>query len=174
MWGLSSILCLAYTSVHSVHSVQQIKSFLHQTVKRYKKKYSVSQKEVNIFSNFLGKESQGSGERKAPQDHCSGQHRAKSKTQGCIYQLNDIMACLIHCFNTWWYTCYLFKFRQFATGIATVCVPGSSDPFYIATSYIKWVTTSWTHGTLIFLVIFQAGLENKFCPFAAGRSGKPF
>ena len=26
----------------------------------------------------------------------------------------------------------------------TVC-PGSSDPFYIVTYYIKWVTTSWTH-----------------------------
>ena len=26
----------------------------------------------------------------------------------------------------------------------TVC-PGSSDPFYILTYYIKWVTTSWTH-----------------------------
>ena len=26
----------------------------------------------------------------------------------------------------------------------TVC-PGSSDPFYIVTYQIKWVTTSWTH-----------------------------
>ena len=24
--------------------------------------------------------------------------------------------------------------------------PGSSDPFYIVSYYIKWVTTSWTHG----------------------------
>ena len=23
-------------------------------------------------------------------------------------------------------------------------LPGSSDPFYIVTYYIKWVTTSWT------------------------------
>ena len=23
--------------------------------------------------------------------------------------------------------------------------PGSSDPFYVATYYIKWVTTSWTY-----------------------------
>ena len=30
----------------------------------------------------------------------------------------------------------------------TVC-PGSSDPFYIVTYYIKWVTTSWTHGMLV-------------------------
>ena len=29
----------------------------------------------------------------------------------------------------------------------TVC-PRSSDPFYIVTNYIKWVTTSWTHSTL--------------------------
>ena len=26
----------------------------------------------------------------------------------------------------------------------TVC-PGSSDPFYVVTYYIKWVTTSWTY-----------------------------
>ena len=28
----------------------------------------------------------------------------------------------------------------------TVC-PGNSDPFYIVTYYIKWVTTSWTYST---------------------------
>ena len=28
----------------------------------------------------------------------------------------------------------------------TVC-PGSSDPFYVVTYYIKWVTTSWTYST---------------------------
>ena len=28
----------------------------------------------------------------------------------------------------------------------TVC-PGSSDPFYIVTYYIKWVTISWTHSS---------------------------
>ena len=26
--------------------------------------------------------------------------------------------------------------------------PGSSDPFYIVTYYIKWVTTSWTYSIL--------------------------
>ena len=30
----------------------------------------------------------------------------------------------------------------------TVC-PGSSDPFYIVSYYIKRVTTSWTHSTLV-------------------------
>ena len=29
----------------------------------------------------------------------------------------------------------------------TVC-PGSSDPFYIVTYYMKWVTTSWTHSII--------------------------
>ena len=29
----------------------------------------------------------------------------------------------------------------------TVC-PRSSDPFYIVTYYIKWVTTSWTHSII--------------------------
>jgi len=31
-----------------------------------------------------------------------------------------------------------FKFK------GTIC-PGSSDPFYIVSYYIKWATTSWTH-----------------------------
>ena len=30
----------------------------------------------------------------------------------------------------------------------TVC-PGGSNPFYIVPYYIKWVTTSWTHSTLL-------------------------
>ena len=34
----------------------------------------------------------------------------------------------------WVFMCLLF----------TVC-PSSSDPFYIVSYYIKWVTTSWTH-----------------------------
>ena len=28
--------------------------------------------------------------------------------------------------------------------VYTIC-PGSSDPFYIVSYYIRWVTTSWTH-----------------------------
>ena len=31
--------------------------------------------------------------------------------------------------------------------IYTIC-PKSSDPFYIVTYYIKWVTTSWTHSKI--------------------------
>ena len=31
----------------------------------------------------------------------------------------------------------------------TVC-PGSSDPFYVVTYYIKWVTTSWTYSNWYF------------------------
>ena len=30
--------------------------------------------------------------------------------------------------------------------VYTIC-PGSSDQFYIVSYCIKWVTTSWTHGT---------------------------
>ena len=32
--------------------------------------------------------------------------------------------------------------------VYTVC-PRSSDPFYIVTYYIKWVTTSWTDSNII-------------------------
>ena len=35
-------------------------------------------------------------------------------------------------------------FRTLQKYVITVC-PRSSDPFYIVTYYIKWVTTSWTH-----------------------------
>ena len=34
-------------------------------------------------------------------------------------------------------------------GHGTIC-PGSSDPFYIASYFLKWVTTSWTHSNCIF------------------------
>ena len=36
----------------------------------------------------------------------------------------------------------------YTPGHTTVC-PRSSDPFYIVTYYIKWVTDSWTDGTYI-------------------------
>ena len=37
---------------------------------------------------------------------------------------------------------YQFKLK------ITVC-PRISDPFYIVSYYVKWVTTSWTHGTCL-------------------------
>ena len=42
-----------------------------------------------------------------------------------------------------------WKFRVVGNLITlyTVC-PGSSDPFFRVSDYIKWDTTSWTHGTL--------------------------
>ena len=33
---------------------------------------------------------------------------------------------------------------EYKSAHCTVC-PGSSDPFYVVTYYIKWVTTSWTY-----------------------------
>ena len=39
---------------------------------------------------------------------------------------------------------YLCIGESFDTTLNTVC-PGSSDPFYIVTYYIKCVTTFWTH-----------------------------
>ena len=33
----------------------------------------------------------------------------------------------------------------------TYCVSKNSDPFYVVTYYIKWVTTSWKHSTLSLL-----------------------
>ena len=34
--------------------------------------------------------------------------------------------------------------------VPTVC-PGSSDPFFVVTYYIKWFTTSWTDGINSFM-----------------------
>ena len=39
--------------------------------------------------------------------------------------------------------------------ILTLC-PGSSDPFYVATYYMKWDTTSWTYSTMLNWTIFLA------------------
>ena len=44
--------------------------------------------------------------------------------------------------------------HSFTNKYSTVC-PRSSDPFYKASYYIKWVTTSWTHSkNRIFELIF--------------------
>ena len=41
----------------------------------------------------------------------------------------------------------------------TIC-PRSSDPFYIASYYIKWVTTSWTH-SIYFIFLLEATKKNN-------------
>ena len=51
----------------------------------------------------------------------------------------------------------------------TVC-PGSSDPFYIVSYYMKWVITSWTFNTLLdqsitLQIIF--GYDNQIPSLAA-------
>ena len=50
-----------------------------------------------------------------------------------------------------------FKCMRYAMmHVCTVC-PESSDPFYIVTYYIKWVTTSWTYCTLSRKANFNLG-----------------
>ena len=41
----------------------------------------------------------------------------------------------------------------------TVC-PRSSDPFYIVSYYIKWVTTSWTHSCIF---IHSHTIDKEIC-----------
>ena len=48
---------------------------------------------------------------------------------------------------------------QFRTFPDTVC-PRSSDPFYIVSYYIKWVTTSW-HTVSHVLLIWLLGRERE-------------
>ena len=42
---------------------------------------------------------------------------------------------------------FLLIHQYVDTMVITVC-PGSSDPFYVVSYYIKWVTTSWTYSIL--------------------------
>ena len=56
----------------------------------------------------------------------------------------------------------------------TVC-PGSSDPFYIGSYYIKWATTSWTYSTSTYIYIntYISGQRSSSLHYAAcfGRPG---
>ena len=38
--------------------------------------------------------------------------------------------------------------QKYLNDTYTVC-PRSNDPFYIVSYYIKWVTTSWTDGSIL-------------------------
>ena len=44
----------------------------------------------------------------------------------------------------------------------TVC-PRSSDPFYIVSYYIKWVTTSWTHSIKKGIILESTPCMYKAC-----------
>ena len=46
------------------------------------------------------------------------------------------------------------KNKHFLLVIIIICTvfPGSSDPFHIVSYYIKWVTTSWTYGIMVFIL----------------------
>ena len=54
-----------------------------------------------------------------------------------------LYACLIGYFPLWLSVRLHLTLSSSVSLLHTVC-PGSSDPFYIVTYYIKWVTTSWT------------------------------
>ena len=42
--------------------------------------------------------------------------------------------------------------------ISTIC-PGSSDPIYIVSYYIKWVTTSWTYSSISGQPVIQNSIK---------------
>ena len=50
-------------------------------------------------------------------------------------------------------------FLELLSNISTVCAR-SGDSFYIATYYIKWVTTPWTDGTMLVSLFVQNKLTN--------------
>ena len=55
----------------------------------------------------------------------------------------------------------------------TVC-PGSSDPFYIVTYYINWVTTSWTYSSYFLNIQYiQNHYQSYTCFIQCPRSLRP-
>ena len=53
----------------------------------------------------------------------------------------------------------------------TVC-PGSSDPFYIVSYYINWVTTSWTHSICVITPPSPFVMDQKRCFQGHSQSAK--
>ena len=49
-------------------------------------------------------------------------------------------------------------------GRLSAIYPRSSDPFYIVSYYIKWVTTSWTHSTQELVGVIALSQLNKYIP----------
>ena len=56
-----------------------------------------------------------------------------------------------------WQRIYIVNSKNTVNYISIVC-PGSSDPFYIVTYYIKWGNTSWTH------ILYDWKWELEFFP----------
>ena len=67
-------------------------------------------------------------------------------------------------------TTRIYEYFFNSATVSTIC-PGSSDPFYIVSYYMKLVTTSWTYGTvctrkrLIRIVHEHLPLLIPPCPF---------
>ena len=59
-------------------------------------------------------------------------------------------------------------FNQINSNINDTVCPRSSDPFYVVTYYIKWVTTSWTHSIIYYLTAI-AYIGTRFLDFNEDR-----
>ena len=89
----------------------------------------------------------------------------------CIHFDPCYVHCIIFIFSfsimsylfTSWSSPFSFLFFFTYCIVVTLC-PGSSDPFYKVTYYIKWVITSWTHSTL---AAFCIGHTWYFCRVAS-------
>ena len=40
--------------------------------------------------------------------------------------------------------------KKYSFSYSTTVCPGSSDPFYVVTYYIQWITTSWTYSMYVY------------------------
>ena len=60
----------------------------------------------------------------------------------------------------------MLKERTYLFIIQTVC-PRSSDPFYIVSYYMKWVTTSWTYSSASHKIFYNLhvapNIRSMFC-----------
>ena len=89
---------------------------------------------------------------------CSTQWVLLQYTGGKHHQLNALGVLVkVLIYLLIWTWGLMLRSRHIDLYVDTVC-PGSSDPFYIVTYYIKWVTTSWTHSTN-----FTNLLKNNCC-----------
>ena len=64
------------------------------------------------------------------------------------------------------------KFCGSASLLYTVC-PGSSEPFYTVSYYIKWVTTFWTHSTKVLDIQYLLLMLSSYSDNTPGLRRRP-
>ena len=75
-------------------------------------------------------------------------------------------------YTSWTDSSDLYYIKLVTMNYNTTC-PGRSDPFYTVSYYIKWVTNSWTHSTILGQTVkIDLGYfgQNNFLPISTNRT----